>query len=81
MEDRDLRVLQLLAQMYPSWRLSCRTDRHGQRWWWAIQRQQPSADLAAVGLYQAIARTSVDALSAALSNQARILHTRRVRRH
>ncbi|WP_101788629.1 hypothetical protein [Nonomuraea indica] len=79
MDARDLKLMALLAQMYPAWRISCRTDRHGQRCWWAIQWRPPNSELKAAGVHQSIARPSVDELATALSRQARILHTRRFR--
>lgn len=75
----DEERLELLAYLYPWYRLHRRVDRHGTAWWWAVHRDPMHPRLTA-GVFQAIARTSFEGLRDALATQDRLLQAQRPRR-
>ena len=77
LDDRDRRLLNLLRGIYPLWRITCRIDRHGRRWWWAL-RILPLAAPRRPGLLTWFARPTLTQTAAELHHQYALVHHRRL---
>ena len=78
LDDRDRRLLTLLRGMYPLWRVTCRIDRHGHRWWWALRVLPLTSPQYAAGLLTWFARPTLTRVAAELHHQHAIAHHRRL---
>jgi len=67
------RLAAWLRTMYPAWRITRRTDRRGQEWWWARWPHPLTPRQRQMGVITWLARPTIADLLRALDEQAELL--------
>jgi hypothetical protein len=80
-QDQQTRQLDALRSTFPGWEILIETDDYTGPWWVAELRLPLTQELADLGVLQRVRRSDGASLAAALSRQARLLHSVEAFRH